>query len=110
MYEQAISLLVLCCLGHILNCYTFAGIGCVVVTVVRNFNNTNEFIVDHDALGAVLAGAFRFVHINVVNQLPEKRYGQGLHFHALADSMNELAFVDLHGIQGRDTATQFRLI
>jgi hypothetical protein len=46
--------------------------------------------VDHNALSAVFTGAFRFIHINVVNQFPEKRCGQGLHFHELTDSVDEL--------------------
>ena len=68
MYEQAVCLLIfLCALGDILNCHAFAGVGGVVVTVIRDLNDTHEFVVDHNALGAVLAGAFRFVHINMVD-------------------------------------------
>ena len=63
----------LCALGDILNCYAFAGISGVVVTVIRDLNDTNEFVVDHNALGAVFAGAHRFIHINVVNQFPKQR-------------------------------------
>ena len=58
-------------LGDILNCYTFSCVCGVVITIVRDLNNTHKFVVDHDSLGAVLAGTFRFVHINVVNQFPE---------------------------------------
>ena len=108
MYEQALGPAhFLCALGDILNCYTFAGIGGVVVAGFRNFDHTNELIVDHDALGAVFASALRFIHINVVDQFPEQRCGQGLHFHELAYGMDELILAGLHGIQVRDTATQF---
>ena len=60
-----------CAFGDILNGYAFAGVSGVVVTVVRDLNHTYKFVMDHDALGAVLAGAFRFVHINVVDQFPK---------------------------------------
>ena len=61
----------LCALGDILNCNAFSGIGDVVIAIVRDLNDTYELVVDHDALGAVLASAFRFANINVINQLPE---------------------------------------
>ena len=73
MYEQALACSILCALGHILNCYALAGISGVVVTIVRDLNDTHEFVVDHNALSAVFTGAFRFIHINVVDQFPEQR-------------------------------------
>ena len=61
----------LCAFGDILDCYTLAGIGCIVFTSARDLNDTYEFIVDHDALGAILTGAFRFVNIDVIDQFSE---------------------------------------
>ena len=93
----------LCALSDIFNCYTFAGIGGIVVTGVRDFNDTHEFVVDHDALGAALASAFRFLHINMVNQFPEERCDQGLHLHEFAYGMDELILIGLHRVQVRGT-------
>ena len=80
------------------NCYTLARVSGVVIAIVRDLNDTHEFIVDHNALSAVLAVSLCFVHINVVDQFPEQRCGQGLHLHKLADSMDELILVGLHGV------------
>ena len=66
----------LCALGDILNGHTFTGVGGVVVAGFRNFNDSDELVVDHNALGAVLAGTLRFVHIDMVDQFPEKWCGQ----------------------------------
>ena len=54
----------LCALSDILNSYALAGIGCVIIAIVRDINDTYEFVVDHDSLGTVFAGAFRFIHIS----------------------------------------------
>ena len=40
-----------------LNCYAFAGIGGVVVAVVRDLNDTHQFVVGHNTLGAVMDGS-----------------------------------------------------
>ena len=93
-------------IGHILNSYAFAGISGVVVPGVRDLNDTHEFVVDHNALGAVLTGSLCFVHINVVDQFPKQRCSQGLHLHEFADGMNELILIGLHRVHVIDTATQ----
>lgn len=62
----------MCDLGDALDCYTFAGVSGVIVTVFWYLNNANELIVDHNALGAVLTDAFRFMYINVVDQFPQQ--------------------------------------
>jgi len=54
---------------------------------------------DHNSLGAVLAGTLRFIHIYMVDQFPKQRCGQGLRLHELANGMDELIPVVLHGIK-----------
>ena len=58
MYEQACKACSFsCALGDILNGHAFAGIGGVVVTGVRDLNDTHEFVMNHNALGKELSGA-----------------------------------------------------
>ena len=61
----------LCAFGDILDCYTLPSIGSIVVTGIWDLNDTYEFIVDHNALGTILTGAFRFVNIDVIDQFSE---------------------------------------
>ena len=53
MYEQALACSFLCALGDILNCHTFTGIGCVVISGVRDFNDTHELIAAINVEGTV---------------------------------------------------------
>ena len=51
--------------------HAFAGIRSIIAARVRDINDTHEFVVDHNALSAVLTGAFGFVYIDVINQFPK---------------------------------------
>ena len=94
MYEQAECLLfLLCCfrLGEILHSDAFSGV-CFDVLSLRYlgyFNIPYKAVINYDSLCSAFAGAFCFKHINVVNEFPEKRCGQGVHSQKIADCLSE---------------------
>ena len=98
MYAQAVCLLfLLCCfrLGEILHGNAFSGV-CFDVLPLRHlgyFHIPDKSVVDNDSLCSVFSFALCFKHINVVNEFPEKRCGQGVHSQKIADCLSEvLAF------------------
>ena len=58
----------------------------------------HKTVVDHDALGSVLALALalRLVDVDVVDQLLEQRRGEGAHLHESADRQQEAVPALLH--------------
>lgn len=52
----------------------------------------SKSVMDQNPLRTVLAGAFRFIHINVVDKFPQKWCSQRIHFHELSNRMDELIF------------------
>ena len=78
-------------LGQILHGNTFSGV-CFDVLSTRYlgyFHISDKAIVDNDSLCSAFAFALCFKHINVVNEFPEKRCGQGVHSQKIADCLSE---------------------
>ena len=69
MYEQAAPAHFLCwnIVGEVLHSHALAGVGFVVGTGAGPLDVAYEAVVNYDALGAVLAGAFRLVDVDVVD-------------------------------------------
>lgn len=94
MYEQAVCLLfLLCCfrLGEILHGNAFAGVGfdALLLRYLGDFHIPYKAVVDNDSLCSAFACTLCFKHINVVNEFPEKRCGQGVHSQKIADCLSE---------------------
>ena len=89
---QTLGLPFLCALRNIFHRDTLSSIGCEVITVRRNLDYANKSVMDQNPLRTVLAGAFRFIHINVVDKFPQKWCSQRIHFHELSNRMDELIF------------------
>ena len=78
-------------LGEILHSDAFSGV-CFDVLSLRYlgyFNIPYKAVINYDSLCSAFAGAFCFKHINVVNEFPEKRCGQGVHSQKIADCLSE---------------------
>ena len=50
-----------------------------------DFHIPDKAVIDNDSLCSAFASTLCFKHINVVNEFPEKRCGQGVHSHESAD-------------------------
>ena len=86
---------------NILDLYPLPCIGGIifVIRLCGDLNVSPKAVVDHDPLSVVLAAALFLKDVDVVDQFSEHRRSQGLHFHELADCLDEIIFVLLHLVQ-----------
>ena len=86
----------LCGLGQVCDCYALASFGNVEISAFGNVDVANKFIVDGDALGAVLSGTFCFVNFDSLYQFSQKGCCQMIQIHKLSDCSKEQILVSLH--------------
>ena len=103
-------------LGQVLDGDALTGIDSVIFLLKKSIleirfaqvDIAHEAVVDHDALGAVLALALCFIDVDVVDQLLEQRCGEGANLHESADRLQEAVPALLHGAKLGEPLTVVR--
>lgn len=60
----------------------------------RDVDVPHKAVVNCDALCSTFSDALRFVHLDMVNKLPQQRCGQLVHLHKLSDGSDKLVLID----------------
>lgn len=59
----------------------------------RDVDVPHKAVVNYDALCSTFSDALRFVHLDMVNKLPQQRCGQLVHLHKLSDGSDKLVLI-----------------
>ena len=59
----------------------------------RDVDVPHKAVVNCDALCSTFSDALRFVHLDMVNKLPQQRCGQLVHLHKLSDGSDKLVLI-----------------